>query len=72
MGPAKALAVREPEDVTEIVPVEYGFSRDPWYTKVVELGGRVIHYGPWATLWAATHASKLLRLRFKREGRLHE
>lgn len=63
--------MREPEDVVTIEPVEYAFGRDPWYTRVVEQGGRIIHYGPWATHWAANHAAKLLRSRFQREGRLH-
>lgn len=60
--------MRPPENVTDIAPVKYYWRE--WYVRVLERGGRIIHYGPWLTEWAARKCAEVLLARFRYERRL--
>ena len=57
-----------PHDVVDIRPVKYYWRE--WYTRVTEASGKVWHYEPLNTEWAARQLGKILALAFKQSGRM--
>lgn len=62
--------MREPDDVVGIEAVKYYWRE--WYTKVTEHGGRIWHYPPLNSEWAARQLAQILRRIYTYEGRMHD
>ena len=56
-----------PQDVVSVETVKYWWRE--WYTRVTERSGRVWHYEPLNTQWAAAKLRDILLDIFRREGR---
>ena len=55
-----------PMEVVTIEVVKYSWP--DWYVRVTEATGRVWHYGPWKTEWAADQLVGILWARYAYEG----
>jgi len=62
---------RSPEDVVAIEVVQYN-QPNWWYVRAVERGGKVWHWEPFLSRWAADKAAEVLWARLRYEGQLAE
>lgn len=60
--------MRLPEGVVSVTAVKYDWKE--WYVRVDEESGRVLHYAPLLTQWAAEAMVRVMRERFVYEGRM--
>lgn len=62
--------MREPSDIVRIEAVKYYWRQ--WYVKATEKGGRIWHWPPLNTWWAAQQGAHILHDRLRYEGKLHD
>jgi hypothetical protein len=50
--------VKSPTQITRVEAVQY--HGPDWYTRVTEDSGRIVHYGPYRSRWAAQKLADLI------------